>query len=222
MKLAALLLTLLLAACALPQKVGGEAPPPDRELHRELIQTMLAQEQYYAALAHIQAAQAENGPSDELRYLEAEARRKLGQYRDAEALYSQLGNSRYAAEAAQGLGLSAAARGDFAVAVGHLRRAAQRRPADPGLRNDLGYALLKLGRYAEARPELSTALELEPANPRARNNLVLLLLLTKDETGAKKLAAESGLSADALARLKAQAQSWNTPKKAAKARSGAK
>ena len=189
MKAAALLLALCLAACAMPQKVDeGGTPAPDRELHRELIQTMLAQEQYYAALAHIQAAQAENGPSDELRYLEAEARRKLGQYRDADALYSQLGNSRYAAEAAQGLGLSAAARGEFAIAVGHLRRAAQRRPADPGLRNDLGYALLKLGRYAEARPELSTALELESANPRARNNLVLLLLLTKDEAGARKLA----------------------------------
>lgn len=189
--------------------MGDEATGAAREqVHSELIQSMLAQKQYYAALAHIQQAIRQDGETSELRYLEAEARRELGQATQAEALYKELLDDRqYAAAAHHGLGLLHATQGRLKLAVQHLRQAAGRQPTDAGIRNDLGYALIQAGQYAEALPELATAVELAPGDPRGSNNLVLLLILQGDEAGVRRMVQESGISKDQLARLRKQAQS---------------
>lgn len=212
---------LLLGACSLPTRLDDpdSAPMQSRAasasaedaqgmLHAELIQEMLAQGQYYAALAHIQQMTRDRGDSPELRYLEAEARRKLGQQREPEALYrGLLRNRAYSGLAYQGLGLLAAARDDLKTAVQHLRVAAERRPTDAEVRNDLGYALMLAGRYQEALPEIATAAELDGGRDRSRNNLLVLLMLKRDEAGIKRMVADSGISEQELARLRAQAQS---------------
>lgn len=222
MILPVLVLGFLVTGCSLPSRMDSSsfefrpvesgsaegAGEARAAVHTELIQTMLAQRQYYAALAHIEQRVGEQGQTPELRYLEAEVRRRLDQVREAEALYrGLLRNSRYAGMAYHGLGLVAASRKDLRTAVQHLRAAAERRPTDAEIRNDLGYALMLAGRYDEALPEIATAVELDGDDDRARNNLLILLMLKRDEAGVRRVAGESAVSSAELARLRTQAQS---------------
>lgn len=191
---------------ALPD--SPEARDASAALHTELIQTMLEQRQYYAALAHIEQIQRDGGGSLELRYLEAGAHRRLGQYREAEVLYqSLLKNKNFSGLAYHGLGRIAAERKDFKAAIQHLRMAAGRRPTDSEVRNDLGYALMLAGRYTEALPQFATAVELDNRDSQARNNLVILLILMRDEKGVKRVVSETGIEADQLSQLRGQAKS---------------
>lgn len=206
-----------LTACSLPQRLDDgasapsrppssrTAPPAGGALHKELILGMLDQGQYYAALAHVQEQQNQFGKTAELRWLEAESRRHLGMDRIAETLYRSLLRTDYAAQSHRGLGLLLA-KTDLARAVEQLQQAVQRRPSDALMRNDLGYALMMAGRYQEALPQLATAVELDPGGVKGLNNLVLLLLLTRDETRAHSVAVEGGMSPAAMADLRRQAQ----------------
>ena len=206
-----LLAVLLVSACAGPgassltPRSQRELEDTNRAMHVDLIRKMLDQQQYYAALAHIQQQQRDSGNSDELRYLEAEARRQLGEAAAAEKLYRELLDTRMAGDAYHGLGLLYAPR-DMNVAVQYLREAARRDPTDGKIRNDLGYALLRAGRYGESLPELSTAVELDPSNDMARNNLLLLLMVTRDEAGVQRVINEAGVPAETVARLRRDAQ----------------
>lgn len=177
----------------------------DESVHVDLIRKMLDQQQYYAALAHIQQQQRLSGNSEQLRYLEAEAHRQLGQTAQAETLYRGLLNGKMAADAYHGLGLLYAGR-NLNTSVQYLREATRRNPTDAGARNDLGYALLRAGRYSEAMPELSTAVELEPTDDKSRNNLLLLLMLTGDEAGVKRVINEAGITPDVVARMRSDAR----------------
>lgn len=190
------------------EEIPADDPATQRKVHTDLIRQMLAQAQYYAALAHVQAQVQESGPTDELRLLEAEARRKLRQTARAQEIYRELLRTSYVAEAYHGLGLISAS-GDLGTAIWQLQQAVRRRPADTEMRNDLGYALMMAGRYNEALTELATAVELEAGtgSEKARNNLVLLLLVTGDEAAVKRLVQQSGMTEAALAGLRSQAQS---------------
>jgi Flp pilus assembly protein TadD len=221
--LTSILLCALLAGCATQQRrqmeqvveeqVPADTPERRRQVHADLIRGMLAGGQYYAAIAHIQAQVQQAGSTPQLRLFEAEARRKLGQDEPARALYRELLKLRdHAADAYYGLGLISA-KTDLKLAVWQLQQAVQRRPADAEMRNDLGYALMLARRYPEAMNELSTAVELDAARgePRARNNLVLLMLVTGDETAVRRLVRETGMSDDTLAGLRRRAQALNSP-----------
>lgn len=177
-------------------------------VYTDLIRTMIAQEQYYAALAHIQQQQRSSN-SAELRLLEAEAQRHLGRTVEADKLYRQLLRGEYAARAYRGLGLLHAPT-NLAAAIQFLREAVQREPTSAEMRNDLGYALMSAGRYREALPEIATAVELDRNSGKARNNLILLLLLTHDEAGVKRVAEAGDVSAQTLSRLRKQAQDLST------------
>lgn len=217
--LAAAACALTLAGCALPQRVDAPEGPPsggagaevDRELYGQLIRSMLDQGQYYAALAHVQQRQRSGGDRTELRYLEAEARRGLGQVAAADALYQGLLKTSYAARAYHGLGLLHAGH-DLGRAIGYLREAARRAPTDADVRNDLGYALLRARRDDEALLELATAVELAPEAEKARNNLILLLIVRGDEAAVKRMAGEAAVPAETMARLRRQAAALKTPR----------
>ncbi|MGH8445215.1 MAG: tetratricopeptide repeat protein [Solimonas sp.] len=206
-----LLAALLLGGCAgmnggrSEPKSDAELESTDKAMHIDLIGKMLDQEQYYAALAHIQQQQRSSGNSDQLRYLEAEANRKLGNADAAEKLYRNLLDTRMAGDAYHGLGLLYASR-NLGTSIDYLREAARRAPTDSKIRNDLGYALLRAGRYGEAMPELSTAVELDPSSDMARNNLLLLLILKRDEAGVQRIVSEADIPAETVARLRSDAQ----------------
>lgn len=209
-----LLPALLLAACATTQNKHPD-PPPDaldnaaphlksEEIHADLIQQMLDQGQYYAALAHIED-QKRNGGNDQLNLLEADARRHLGQQAQAEMLYRGLLGSPYSAQAYHGLGMLYVDT-DLDGAIRNLHRAVERAPTNVDFRNDLGYALMTAGRYTEAMPELSTAAELAPSQARGRKNLIVLMLLVGNEGAAQRLAQESAVTADGMRQLRDSAQ----------------
>lgn len=211
-----IMLLVVLSACAGPSRMGDSgvrdrSSRDDGVVHVDLIRGMLAKQQYYAAVAHIEDQKRTSGSTRELKLLEAEARRKLGQGPQSEKLYRELLGTEYTADAEHGIGLLYAKR-DIKSAVQHLRLAVQRKPTQVTFRNDLGYALMVSGRYKEALPELATAVELDQTNQLSRNNLITLLLITKDETRAKQVARNSGVSDEELAGLRRKAQSLMKPR----------
>lgn len=212
--LVAVLLLCLLGGCAgmenrssAASRSSGEST--DREIHLDLIRRMLDQQQYFAALAHIQQQQLKVGNSIELRYLEAEARRELKQFAEADALYRGLLGTSLAAKAYHGLGLLYAPR-DLPFAIANIREATRREPTNASARNDLGYALMRARRFRDAMPELATAVELDPASSKARNNLLLLLIITGDEARVQRIVREAAVPADVVARLRRDAQGFKT------------
>jgi Flp pilus assembly protein TadD len=220
--------SLLLAACAtssepniergairsvgaLPASSPQAEAASNRAIHTDLIRDMLAQGQYYAALAHLEDQKRASGDTKELQLLEAEARRKLGQTNDAIRLYNGLIKTEYDGEAHHGLGLIVF-KTNPREAVQHLRIAVQRRPTDAQFRNDLGYALMESGAYKEALPQLATAVELDQTNTKARNNLVVLLLLNGDEARARQVVQGTGISDEKFEELRRRAQALNPSK----------
>lgn len=209
----------LLCACAGPsprsdKATAGQLATTDRAVYLDLIRKMLDQQQYYAALAHIQQQQAAGQNNDDLRYLEAEARRQLGQFTAADTLYRGLLRGSRAADAYHGLGLLYAPR-NLGAAIANLREATRRAPADASARNDLGYALLKARRFSDAKLELATAVELDPGNEKARNNLLLLLMVMRDEATVQRMIQQSAVPADTVARLRRDALALQSPPPAA-------
>lgn len=202
------LLLMLLSACALPTRVDGgdsRAAQDSPQVHTELIRDMLAQHQYYAALAHIQDMQRNSGDTRELRFLEAETRRNLGQTVQSARLYQSLLDTGYAAQAYHGLGLLNAS-GNINLSVQQLDKAVQLQPTNVQFRNDLGYALMKAHRYPQALTQLATATELDQHNQLARHNLIVLLLVTHDTANAEKMAQDSNVSAKEFSEARRQAR----------------
>jgi Flp pilus assembly protein TadD len=214
-RLAVVALSLGFAACSHgprrpeppPEAVDKESPAAkDQAVRMDLIREVINKGQYYAALAHIEEQKAGYGDSPELRLLEADTRRNLGQKTQAEALYRSLLAGPQAGQAYHGLGLLYAAGGDREGAILSLRSAARRLPTDVEIRNDLGYALMEAGRYTEAMPELSTAAELAPNQLKSRNNLIILMVLMGNEPAASRLAQQIGAGPDQMRRLRDEAQ----------------
>ena len=221
---AGLLAGALLAGCGadgglrrLDEPVGQRLPeraPADADaaaLYTGAVRALMQQGHYYAALAHLQGDRRSRGDSAELRLLEADCRRNLGENAAAATLYRGLTGTAFAAQAHHGLGRILAADGELPRGIDHLRRAAALRPTDVDVRNDLGFVLMQAGRYPEARTELATAAELAPGEAKSRNNLLILLMLMRDEAAVRRIVARTGVDAALLARLRAQAQSLQSP-----------
>ncbi|HEU0197173.1 MAG TPA: tetratricopeptide repeat protein [Nevskiaceae bacterium] len=221
-----------LAGCAVP---GGHHPAgphehasaaPDgnlsdtalkrNDVHLTLIRDMIANGQYYAALAHIQAQeQVPGGDTQTLKLLEADTRRNLGQYTAARSLYEALLNGPLNGQALHGLGLLYAHEGDLTRAIADLKQSAKELPTDVDVRNDLGYALMQAGDYQAALPQLSTAAQLAPSELRSRRNLIILMYLMDRPSDAARLAARSGLDRTQLLKLRQQARTMQNQKAAA-------
>ena len=205
------------SACAANRQPPRTAPAPEKtaepeavdpqkfqQLRTDAIRGLLDKGQYYAALAHIED-QKRSGENNELVFLEAEARRHLGQRAQAEVLYRKLLGTPTEGQAYHGLGLLLAT-SDIDAAIRSLRSAAERLPTDVEIRNDLGYALMETGRYTEALPELSTAAELAPTQLKSRNNLIILMMLTGNQAGLAQLSQQAGTTAETMKQLRDQAQ----------------
>jgi hypothetical protein len=79
------------AALGLPGPKGGEpAAANEPALYLEAVRALIGQRQYYAAVAHIQQDRLTHGDTPELRLLEADARRLLGQNKASESLYQSV------------------------------------------------------------------------------------------------------------------------------------
>ena len=209
---------LVLTACSMPGAHQNPAAPADEsglaptaskrnEVHLSLIRDMISHGQYYAALAHIEDEKKSTGNGDlQLRLLEADTRRELGQTAQARALYQSLKGTSMQGQAEHGMGLLYARQGRLDEAIQALRQSSAALPTDVDIRNDLGYALMQAGLYGQAMPQLSTAAELAPDQLRSRNNLIILMYLMGNERAAVQLAQRSGLDQQALLKLRQDAR----------------
>lgn len=191
-----------------PDEVASKATQADADkVHTELVQDMIKQHRYYAALAHIQQLQLDEGKTSQLMYLKAETLRKLGQTVKAGKYYRQLLKTSYAAQAQHGLGLIEV-HNNMAAALKHLRKAVALKPTDGQMRNDLGYALMLDNRFDQARTQFETAVQLDNSNSRSRNNLIVLLLIEGHHKDAHVLASKDNVAAQTWNRLQKRAADW--------------
>jgi Flp pilus assembly protein TadD len=200
----------LLSACAVVPDTAEEAAmrerPEQPRIHADLIRSMLAQGQNYAALAHIEELQRSGKSNrDELASLRAFALYKLDLIPEAQRAYTALLDTAYAAQAHHGLGLIAS-RSDLRTAVRHFNSAVQLRPTDAGIRNDLGYTLMLAGRLTEARHHLATAMELAADGVQAKTNLVMSFLLEGETKRAQALARNFGIDAAQMQQIAAESR----------------
>jgi len=187
----------------LRQQVANEEPVADsRGMYLSLIREMQGKGLYFASLAHIDAFEQRHGAAPDVELLRAHALREAGQAGESAAVYRQLLKTEVGAAAAQGLGLLAGARGDYAAAVSSLREAARLDPTNALIVSDLGYALLRNGDIAAARLPMAQAAELAPDNTRILANLALLLLVSGDAERAATVMDKAGLSPDARAAVR--------------------
>lgn len=211
--------TLTLVGCAalgLPPRDRPATPAASEStLYLDAVRGLIGQGQFYAAIAHIEEDRRSYGDTIELRLLEADARRNLKQNRASELLYQGVLRTApegpLAGKARHGLGLLYAPV-NLTASVKELREAARLKPTDAAIRSDYGYALMQARRFGEARVQLATAQELAPDHIAARNNFLILLFVQGEDAVARQLAAQSGVDAGLLARLKQQAQSFKTAK----------
>lgn len=194
-----------------PEQLLSEArgPEENRRLHTDLIRQMIDQDRLYAAYAHLEAQERNFGDNLELKLLRAEIQRKLGRNVQAEADYKALLNTPYAGYAQHGLGLIYA-RQNIARGTEYLRKAVELRPTDARIRNDLGYALIRQNKLAEARLHLATAFQLDSDSNLSRNNYLLLLILEDDRAGIRRVARETQISPQQMARIEQQASELST------------
>lgn len=151
--------------------------PETERSYLQVVGEMQRKSLWYASLAHLDALEQRWGVSDTSRLLRADALRQIGQFQHSERLYRALQATGQAARAAHGLGLLAAAQGQYPAAVVQLETARKLAPTDAMLLNDLGYALLHTTQAREARLPLMQAAQLQPAQRRILSNMAVYLLL---------------------------------------------
>ncbi|WP_022681864.1 tetratricopeptide repeat protein [Sphingobium bisphenolivorans] len=162
----AIALALLLASPAL----AAEKDAPTRSLYLQLIHQARSDGRARAALAYLDDFDRRYPGDADARLLRVNSLLDLGQIDAAEAVpLPQEPKGPVAAVHGHLL----AARGNWAQAVPFYRSAAAASPADPLLRNALGYAQLRAGATADATESFRAALDLAPRDPVIRNNLLL-------------------------------------------------
>ncbi|GAB3780465.1 tetratricopeptide repeat protein [Dyella agri] len=162
-------------------------------MYLDLIRQMQQKGAYYASLAHIDAFRQLYGDPPELRRLQADALREVGQPARAEVVYRGLLGTDQAAAAWHGLGLIDAAAGDHAQAEQALERSVGMEPINVNYLGDLGYERLQSGRIAAAREPLAKAAELAPDSVKAISNLALWMLLSDRDAQADALMSRAAL-----------------------------
>jgi Flp pilus assembly protein TadD len=193
----------LAAACALssgapvlaaspPLAVGQEAPQT-RGLYLQLIHQARADGRPRAALAYLDDFERQFPGDVGAEVLRVNSLIDLGQIDQAERALAVLAKTSSNAAVDAVRGHVAAARGRWTDAAGFYQLAANASPADPLLRNALGYALLRSDRGDAAIEQLHAAGDLAPTDMVIRNNLLLALAMTGRKAD---LAAEIARSGD--------------------------
>lgn len=200
----------MLAGCTLPVRTDsahpsegecGSSMSPTDNTRLAGIEQLLREGKPHAALAQLDALEAQGPRRPQVDLVRADALRRIDRFGPAESLYRGLLSGCTQGRAWHGLGLLQAQRGQHADSLDALEKARNLQPTDVRVRNDLGYALLLAQRFEDARFEFMTVLELAPGDARAARNLVLLTLREGRVDKARELAASLGLDAATVERL---------------------
>lgn len=188
----------LLAACHATVRPGtagtDPATPGQQRMYLQLIGDMQRQGAWQASLAHIDAYRLENGDSDTLELLRADALRGSGQTAAALAAYHQLTASSVRAGAWHGIGLAESGAGHRQAALDALTRASALAPRNPDYLTDLGRERLRAGAVAAAGTVLRRAAALAPGDHRTITQLALYQCLSGQSVAAGRLMRQAGFS----------------------------
>src|SRR6185503_13102187 len=142
-----------------------------RDLYLSVIGQLIEYEKYHAALAHLEQFERLYGSTETSHRFKGDAWLALGQLSEAEREYTAVGSAAMSGYGSHGLGRVAAARDDWARALGYFEEAVRDQPTSANFLNDLGCALYRLGRVEEAEFQLQKALDLAPRNQQVSSNL---------------------------------------------------
>ncbi len=153
---------------------------PEERVELEMVDTLVARNQHFAALARLQQKSQQN-----LEYWGryGQLLAKTERLDQSESVFQQLFDKCGSSEANHGLGLVSIKKGKLGTAIRYLEAAVNQNPSSSQIRNDYGYALLLRGHYDLAKGHLRTALELNNGNGTARQNLAVAYLLSNDDQG---------------------------------------
>jgi len=163
--------TIPVRACA------AEPAPSTRGLYFQLIRQARADGRPRAALAYLDDFERRYPGQADAQVLRINSLLDLGEIAAAQAALRQLPAASGNAAVLAAHGHVLAATGDWPAAASCYEAALGASPADPLLRNALGYAQLRTGRARAATDTLRAASALAPASEVIRNNLLLALTL---------------------------------------------
>lgn len=182
----ALLLAVGVAGCqsmrSYPEAKGTESSTglrPDeraRSLYISVIEQLIQQKKYRAALAHLDEYERMYKASPVLHRLRGDAWLALGDHANAEREYLEIAEGTLAAYGKHGLGRIEAARQSWSSASAYFREAVREQPTNVRFLNDLGCALFEMGDVEQAEFQLRKALELAPDDEMVKGNLATLRL----------------------------------------------
>jgi tetratricopeptide (TPR) repeat protein len=188
MKRAAILAVLLLPACTTlhrqalqpqPAQNAALAVPAQSELYLGVVDGLIKQQRYQAAIAFLAKYQKSSPATPRFRILAGQALAGAGRLDEAIASYRGALQSASAAEGYNGIGKAEGARASWGEAAENFRRASELDPANADYLNNLGYAQLKqnLNRAdrAQTLEVLQRAHELAPESARITANLALAM-----------------------------------------------
>lgn len=162
---------------------AADMPGSTRGLYLQLIHQARADGRPRAAIAYLDDFDRRYPGDIDARVLRVNALLDLGDLDGAEAAAAALPDGGGGAVRGHLL----AARERWPEAIGFYRQAVAASPADPMLRNALGYAQMRAGFADDAIESLRGALDLAPAAPVVRNNLILALMAGGREIQAQAL-----------------------------------
>ncbi|HEX4917890.1 MAG TPA: hypothetical protein VFV43_08345 [Limnobacter sp.] len=163
----------------------------ERAIHLKLVQTMLQQDNAYAALAHLDAYDQKWGANRESRQLRADGLRKTSQLDQAELVYKSLLSGTEQNKLGPvwyGLGKVAIERGDLKTAATRLEKSVQVDPLNINAYSDLGLVYLLEGKKEPAYSTLMKANQLSNNDPNILANLALWGLVFEDFNMAMDIA----------------------------------
>ncbi len=182
----------------------------EKNLHLKLVQTMLEQDNAFAALAHLDAYAQKWGADRNSQQLRADSLRKTGQLDQAEMLYKTLlgaQNQNQNGAIWYGLGKVAIERGDLKTAGTRLEKAVQVEPLNINAYADLGLIYLLEGQKEPAYNTLMKANQLASGNPQVMANLALWGLVYEDFNMAMDIAERLQWSDNTRNQVMSQANS---------------
>lgn len=163
----------------------------EKNLHLKLVQTMIEQDNAYAALAHLDAYDQKWGADRPSKQLRADSLRKTSQFDQAEVVYKSLLGGKDQGKNGPiwyGLGKVAIERGDLKSASSRLEKSIQIDPLNVNAYSDLGLIYLLEGQKEPAYNTLMKANQLANGDSKVMANLALWGLVYDDFNMAKDIA----------------------------------
>lgn len=176
---------------------------PEHQVELDAIDGLIESKQYYAGLAKLESLSFDT-QAHWLRW--AQLLGRVDQLAYSQEIFRVVANECGSYQAYHGLGVVYVKQQMLDQAVEVLSIAKDLAPSDASIRNDYGYALLKIGRFDRAAFELRTAFELSEGNASSRRNMIAAYYLVGGDASVFSLQLEVSLTADQIDRGRAFAR----------------